>query len=115
VLFRSAIPSGEHQARMEFAYDGGGLAKGGDVTLFIDGAPSGKGRVDATLAMVFSADDGCDVGIDNGAPVSPDYGPSGNAFNGMVKGVQLAINADAESSDHLVTAEQALAVAMARQ
>ena len=110
-----AIPSGEHQARMEFAYDGGGLGKGGDVTLFIDGAPSGKGRVDATLAMVFSADDGCDVGIDNGAPVSPDYPPSGNAFNGMVKGVQLAINADAESSDHLVTAEQALAVAMARQ
>jgi hypothetical protein len=22
---------------MEFAYDGGGLAKGGDVTLFVDG------------------------------------------------------------------------------
>ncbi|GAA3908356.1 arylsulfatase AtsD [Sphingomonas limnosediminicola] len=109
------IPSGEHQARMEFAYDGGGLGKGGDVTLFIDGAPAGKGRVDATLAMVFSADDGCDVGIDNGAPVSPDYGASGNAFNGTVKGVQLAINADAESSDHLVSPEQALAIAMARQ
>ena len=53
---------------MEFAYDGGGLGKGGEVTLFIDGAPSGKGRVDATLAMVFSADDGCDVGIDMARP-----------------------------------------------
>ena len=61
---------------MEFAYDGGGLGKGGEVTLFIDGAASGKGRVDATLAMVFSADDGCDVGVDNGAAVSPDYGPA---------------------------------------
>src|SRR4051812_17952733 len=29
-------PAGKHQVRMEFAYDGG-LAKGGDVTLFYDG------------------------------------------------------------------------------
>jgi arylsulfatase len=33
-------------------------------------------------AMVFSANDGCDVGEDTGAPVSPDYGSRGNAFNG---------------------------------
>ena len=31
------IPAGTHQVRMEFAYDGGGLAKGGDVTLYYDG------------------------------------------------------------------------------
>ena len=31
------IPAGKHQVRMEFAYDGGGLAKGGDVTLYYDG------------------------------------------------------------------------------
>ncbi len=37
----TAIPSGTHQVRMEFAYDGGGLAKGGDVTLFYDGKQSG--------------------------------------------------------------------------
>jgi arylsulfatase len=100
---------------MEFTYDGGALAKGGDVALFIAGQPAGKGRVDATLPVVFSADDGCDIGCDNGAPVSSDYGPTGNSFNGTVKGVQLAIKDDAKSADHLVTAEQALAVAMARQ
>ena len=33
----SPIPAGTHQVRMEFAYDGGGLAKGGDVTLYYDG------------------------------------------------------------------------------
>ena len=87
---------------MEFAYDGGGLGKGGTVTLFIDGKKVGEGRVDATLANVFSADDGCDVGEDNGAPVSPDYGPHGNAFNGTVKGVQLAIAEAADDADHLV-------------
>ena len=42
------IPAGEHQVRMEFTYDGGGLAKGGTVTLFIDGEKVGEGRVAGT-------------------------------------------------------------------
>ena len=41
-----AIPAGEHQVRMEFTYDGGGLGKGGDVALFVDGEQVGEGRVD---------------------------------------------------------------------
>ena len=57
---------------MEFAYAGGGLGKGGEVTLFTDGKKVGQGPIEATLANVFSADDGCDVGEDTGAPVSPD-------------------------------------------
>jgi arylsulfatase len=100
---------------MEFAYDGGGLGKGGNVTLFVDGSKAGEGLVDATLAMIFSADDGCDVGRDTGAAVSQDYGPIGNAFNGTIKGVQLAIADAAEEADHKVDPEQALALAMARQ
>ena len=35
---------------MEFAYDGGGLAKGGDVTLYYDGDAVGTGRVEADPA-----------------------------------------------------------------
>ena len=42
------IPAGTHQVRMEFAYDGGGLAKGGTVSLYLDGTKVGEGRVDAT-------------------------------------------------------------------
>ena len=42
------IPQGKHQVRMEFAYDGGGLAKGGNVTLYYDGREVGKGRVAVT-------------------------------------------------------------------
>jgi arylsulfatase A-like enzyme len=109
------IPAGEHQVRMEFAYAGGGLGKGGKVTLYTDGKKVGEGQIPATLAMVFSADDGCDVGEDTGAPVSEDYGPQGNAFNGKVKGVQLAIADAAENSDHLVKPEDALRIAMTRQ
>ena len=76
---------------------------------------SARARVGATAAMIFSADDGCDVGVDTGAPVSPDYGSRGNEFSGRVKGVQLAIAEDAESLDHLVSPEEAIRIAMARQ
>jgi arylsulfatase len=109
------LPPGDHQVRMEFAYDGGGAGKGGTVTLFTDGKKAGEGRIGATLAVVFSADDGLDVGEDSGAPVSPDYGPHGNGFNGRIKGVQLAIEDAAGNSDHMVKPEDALALAMARQ
>jgi arylsulfatase A-like enzyme len=111
----NAIPEGEHQVRMEFAYAGGGLGKGGKVTLYTDGKKVGDGAVAMTLPMVFSADDGCDVGEDSGSPVSEDYGPVGNRFNGLIKGVQLAIADAAESVDHLVKSEDAIRIAMARQ
>jgi hypothetical protein len=100
---------------MEFAYDGGGLGKGGTATLYIDGKKAAEGRVKATAPIVFSADDGCDVGRDTGATVSQDYGARGNAFNGVIKGVQLAIAEDAKALDHLITPQEAMAVAMARQ
>jgi hypothetical protein len=61
-----AIPEGQHQVRMEFDYDGGGLGKGGDVVLFVDGEKVGEGRGGATAATVFSADDTCDVGMEGG-------------------------------------------------
>ena len=110
-----ALPAGEHQVRMEFAYAGGGLGKGGQVTLYVDGVKVGEGAIPMTQAMVFSADDGCDVSEDSGAPVSPDYGPRGNAFTGTVKGVQIAIAEAAESHDHLVSPEDAIRIALARQ
>jgi arylsulfatase len=109
------LPPGAHQVRMEFIYAGGGLGKGGTASLFMDGNKVGEGKVGATAAMIFSADDGCDVGEDTASTVSPDYAPHENQFNGTVKGVQLAIAGDAASADHLVKPEEAVRVAMARQ
>ena len=65
----STIPPGTHQVRMEFDYDGGGLAKGGTVTLYVDGNKVGEGRVDQTEPIVFSADETFDVGNEFGSPV----------------------------------------------
>lgn len=69
----AAIPPGTHQVPLEFANDGGGVAKGGTVMLFIDGEKSGQGRVDQTGPMIFSADETLDIGDDFGAPVTPDF------------------------------------------
>jgi len=112
---KSVLSPGEHQVRMEFAYAGGGLGKGGTVSLYVDGKKDGEGKVAATAAMVFSADDGCDVGQDTGAPVSQDYGPRGNEFTGHVKGVEIAISKAAEDVDHLISPEEVVRLAMARQ
>ncbi len=111
----TTLPTGEHQVRMEFKYDGGGLGKGGTASLYVDGKRVGEGKVAATAAMIFSADDGLDIGVDTGSPVSQDYSPHGNEFTGRVKGVEITVAEAAESLDHLVEPEQAMHLAMARQ
>jgi len=109
------IPPGEHQVRMEFAYDGGGLAKGGTVTLYLDGAEVGEGRVEATVPMIFSGDETADVGSDTASPVSDDYDDEDSVFTGTVNWVQIDLGEDAEDADHLITPDERLRVAMARQ
>lgn len=108
-----AIPSGSHQIRMEFKYDGGGLAKGGTVSLFVDGKKDGEGRVDMTVPMAFSADETCDIGKESGSPVSPDYGSKDNAFSGTVNWVQIDLEKD--DHDHLISPDERFKIAMARQ
>jgi len=110
----SQIPPGTHQVRMEFKYDGGGLAKGGAVTLFIDGKNAGGGRVGQTEPMVFSADETCDVGNDFGAPVTYDY-PVDRKFSGEVNWVEFDLGKDAVNLDHLITPEERVRVAIATQ
>jgi arylsulfatase len=106
------LPSGRHQIRAEFAYDGGGLAKGGTVTLFLDGEPMGTGRVDATQPVIFSADETTDIGDDYGTPVSADYGAP-SRFDGRIELVQIDIGDD--DHNHLIDPEVLARVAISRQ
>ena len=107
------IPAGTHQVRMEFAYDGGGLAKGGDVTLYYDGDGVGTGRVQMTQPMVFSADETTDIGYESGTTVTPDYTPATSRFTGRINWVQIDLGAD--DNDHFIDPEERLRIAMARQ
>jgi arylsulfatase len=107
------IPSGKHQVRMEFAYDGGGLAKGGTVTIYHDGTQVGEGRVEMTQPMIFSADETTDVGRETGTSVASDYTAPTSRFNGRIEWVQIDIGED--DNDHFIDDEERLRIAMARQ
>ncbi len=67
------LPAGKSTIRVEFAYDGGGIAKGGTVTMYLDDKKVGEGRVDKTIFGRFSADETFDTGLDTGSPVSDQY------------------------------------------
>jgi arylsulfatase len=107
------IPAGDHQIRMEFAYDGGGLGKGGTVTLYYDGEKAGEGRVQATQPLIFSTDETTDIGEDFGMPVSSDYAGGTSRFNGKIDLVQIDIGDD--NHDHLIDQEELIRIAMSRQ
>jgi arylsulfatase len=111
----SALAPGDHQVRMEFAYDGGGLGKGGAATLYIDGTQVGRGRVDATQPMLFSADETTDLGGDSGTSVSDDYGSRTSHFSGRIEWVQIDLGDDADDADHYISPDERLRVAMSIQ
>lgn len=107
------IPSGTHQVRMEFAYDGGGLAKGGDVTLYHDGTAVGSGRVEMTQPMVFSADETTDIGYESGTTVADDYTSRTSHFTGKLHWVQIDLGLD--DHDHYIDPDERFRIAMAQQ
>lgn len=65
--------------------------------------------------MVFSADETCDVGKESGTPVSEDYDVRANEFSGRIRWVQIDLGEDAEDSDNLISPQERLQIAMARQ
>jgi len=68
-----AVPAGKATLRFDFAYDGGGMGKGGTGTLFVNGKKVATGRIEKTQFAIFSADEGADVGADEGTPVTEAY------------------------------------------
>ena len=91
------------------------MASGGDRDVGLDGAKVGEGRVAATVPLIFSADETADVGQDTASPVSDDYDSENSVFTGRVNWVQIDLGEDSEDADHLITPEERLRIAMARQ
>jgi arylsulfatase len=109
------VPTGTTQVRMEFAYDGGGMGKGGNVTLYYDGKEVGSGRVDQTQGFIFSADETTDVGYESGTTVSPDYTAHTSRFSGKIDWVRIDLGEDAKDADHYIDPDERFRIAMARQ
>ena len=80
------LSEGEHQVRLEFAYDGGGLGKGGTASLYLDGTKVGEGRVEGTVPMAFSADETLDLGLRqrHSGKRRPDRGRAGVQWAGAL-------------------------------
>jgi arylsulfatase len=110
---QSPVAPGEHQVRAEFAYAGGGFAKGGAVTLYYDGQKAGEGKVLVTQPVIFSATEGLEIGRELGTPVLPKSRIEDTVFNGEIKWVELEIGDDDHS--HLIPAEDYMHMIMSKQ
>jgi arylsulfatase A-like enzyme len=68
------LAPGKHTITFDFAYDGGGIGKGGLGTLTVDGKKVGEGRIEKTTPVgKYSLDESFDVGQDTGSPVIDEY------------------------------------------
>jgi len=87
-----AIPPGKATIKFDFAYDGGGMGKGGQGTLYVNGTKVAEGRIERTQPIFFSADDTADVGIDLGTPVVESVGAEAKSrFTGKIPKVTIEI------------------------
>ena len=109
------VSAGKSTIRMNFDYDGGGVGKGGTATILVNGEKVASGRIDRTQAMIFSADEGAGVGVDDATPVTNDYKERDNAFTGKilkvtvdVKPIGAGVKAEAEKGRHEAAHKKAL-------
>jgi arylsulfatase A-like enzyme len=88
VTGNAALPSGDVTVRAEFKYDGGGLGKGGVMSLLVNGQKVGEGRIAETQGITLGLGGTLDIGEDSGSPVDEEYTPP-NRFNGTIKQVTV--------------------------
>jgi len=94
---KDKLPAGPVTVKVVFDYDGGGIGKGGQANLLVDDKVVAKGRVGRTEALMFSADEGADVGLDSQSPVAHGVGdgPVETRFTGKIRTVTVDV-ADVE-------------------
>ena len=110
-----AVAAGKATVRMNFDYDGGGVGKGGTATLLVNGTQVASGRIERTQGMIFSADEGAGVGLDDATPVTTDYKERDNGFTGKivkvtvdVKQIGAAVKAEADRGQRGSAVKQGL-------
>ena len=85
------LAAGKATIRFEFASDGGGMGKGGIGTILVNGQKVADGRIEHTQCCFYSADEGADVGMDDGTPVAEDYKERDNKFTGTIYKVTIEL------------------------
>jgi arylsulfatase len=75
VISTEKVPTGKVTLRFDFKYDGGGMGKGGTISLLANGKKIGEGRAEKTAGIKYSLYEGQDIGEDSGSPVDFSYTP----------------------------------------
>jgi arylsulfatase len=92
VAASTPLAPGKQTLRFELDYDGGGPGKGGMGRIFVNEAKVAEGRIQHTQAMIFSADETADVGIDLGTPVVESIGSEARSrFTGHIPRVTVEV------------------------
>ena len=89
LVSNTLLPAGKSTVTMEFAYDGGGLGKGGEAVIGINGKEVGRARIPHTVAGRFGIDT-FGVGSDTGSPVTNTYKPP-FPFTGTIERVDIEL------------------------
>lgn len=104
VQSQDALSPGKTTLTFKFAYDGGGIGKGGTGTILSNGKEIASARIDQTQPNFFSADEGADVGMDAGTAVSQEYSAPFK-FNGQIE--KVTVNIEPMPSSDKTAAESA--------
>jgi arylsulfatase len=86
---KEKLSAGPATIHYDFAYDGGGVGKGGTSKLFVNGKLVAEGRIEKTVPFAFSADETFDVGMDTGSAVADYKAPF--PFTGTIKKVVIEL------------------------
>jgi hypothetical protein len=70
---KDRLPKGKTKLVVDFAYDGGGMGKGGKITMSANGKVVAQGRLERTIPIQFSLGEGLDIGCDVGSPIDFTY------------------------------------------
>lgn len=88
------LAMGKHKLVVDFAYDGGGMGKGGTIKMSADGKTIAQGRLERSIPVQFSLGEGLDIGMDIGSPIDFTYNPPFR-FTGRIEKVEIDLRAEA--------------------
>ena len=89
---KEPLPKGKTTLVVDFKYDGGGMGKGGQITLSANGKTLAEGRLERTIPIQFSLGEGVDIGMDIGSPIDFTY-KLPFAFTGTIEKVTIKLGA----------------------
>ncbi len=91
VAAAETVAPGKATIRFEFVSDGGAPGSGGMGTILVSGKKVAEGKIDRTQGYIFSADEGADVGVDEGTPVTEEYPRGESKFTGKIERVTVEV------------------------